>query len=318
MKKALLPVLLAGATLTTGCLEEKKTAVATAESQPTVKKEDAVAVVNGKYIGKKTLETLENEISMRSRGQQFPKDKLIEELIQRELLVQDAIQKQLDKSPEFIERMNTVKSSLLSQAALQNFLKSNPISEAQLKAEYDKKMGAAGTEYKARHILLKTEEEAKAVIEELNNGADFVELAKAKSTGPSGPQGGDLGWFAPDRMVPPFSEAVIALENGKVSAEPVKTQFGYHVILREDAREQTPPPFEAVKEQIKPVLQREIVQQLMENLRKQAKVEILYKEPAKPAPTIEPISDAELKKIEGAIKSKVEEANAAKEAVEQQ
>ncbi len=318
MKKALLPVLLAGATLTTGCLEEKKTAVATAESQPTVKKEDAVAVVNGKYIGKKTLETLENEISMRSRGQQFPKDKLIEELIQRELLVQDAIQKQLDKSPEFIERMNTVKSSLLSQAALQNFLKSNPISEAQLKAEYDKKMGAAGTEYKARHILLKTEEEAKAVIEELNNGADFVELAKAKSTGPSGPQGGDLGWFAPDRMVPPFSEAVIALENGKVSAEPVKTQFGYHVILREDAREQTPPPFEAVKEQIKPVLQREVVQQLMENLRKQAKVEILYKEPAKPAPTIEPISDAELKKIEGAIKSKVEEANAAKEAVEQQ
>ncbi len=318
MKKALLPVLLAGATLTTGCLEEKKTAVATAESQPTVKKEDAVAVVNGKYIGKKTLETLENEISMRSRGQQFPKDKLIEELIQRELLVQDAIQKQLDKSPEFIERMNTVKSSLLSQAALQNFLKSNPISEAQLKAEYDKKMGAVGTEYKARHILLKTEEEAKAVIEELNNGADFVELAKAKSTGPSGPQGGDLGWFAPDRMVPPFSEAVIALENGKVSAEPVKTQFGYHVILREDAREQTPPPFEAVKEQIKPVLQREVVQQLMENLRKQAKVEILYKEPAKPAPTIEPISDAELKKIEGAIKSKVEEANAAKEAVEQQ
>ena len=278
MNKKLIPVILASTTLLSGCFEEKakENSSATASAPATaVSKEDAVAVVNGTYISKETLQTLENEIAQRSRGQTFPKEKLLEELIQRELLVQDAIQKQLDKSPEIAERMATVRSSLLSQAAIQNYLKSNPVTDEEIKAEYDAKMGNASTEYKARHILVETEDEAKIVIVELTNGADFIELAKTKSTGPSGPQGGDLGWFTPDRMVPPFSEAVIVLENGKFTAEPVKTQFGWHIILREDSRAQTPPPFEAIKEQIRPMLERQKVQTLMETLRNQAKVEIL-------------------------------------------
>jgi peptidyl-prolyl cis-trans isomerase C len=295
MNKKLIPLLLASSTLLTGCLEDKNNndsgANPAAVTAPAVAKEDAIAVVNGKYISKNTLAALEAEISQRMQGQAFPKDKLVEELIQRELLIQDALQKQLDKTPETIERLTEARNSLLTQAALQNFLKSNPITDAEIQAEYDSKLGSVGSEYKARHILVKTEDEAKALIAELDKGADFAEMAKTKSTGPSGPQGGDLGWFSPDRMVAPFSEAVIAMEDGQYTKEPVETQFGWHVILREESRAQTPPPLEEVKEQIRPMLQRQKVQSMMENLRSQASVEILIplteETPAAEAPATE-------------------------------
>ncbi len=283
MKLKLIPLILAGATLLPGCFEEKAKEPA-APAAPVVSKEDAVASVNGVYISKKTLETLEKEIAERSQGQSFPKEQLLEELIQRELLIQQALQKQLDKTPEVIERMATVRNSLLSQAALQDYLKANPVSDEEIKAEYDSKMGNLGSEYKARHILVKTEDEAKKLIAELEKGGDFQALAKKHSIDPMGAEGGDLGWFTADRMVPPFSEAVVALENGKFSKQPVQTQFGWHVILREDSRALTPPPLEAVKEQIRPMLQRQKAQTMIENLRKNAKIEMLLPpEPAKPA-----------------------------------
>jgi len=273
MNKKLIPLLLAGTTLIVGCdkLEQHPESAA-----PVVKKEDAVAVVNGHYISKTSLQALENEIAERSHGQTFPKDKLIEELIRRELLVQDALNKQLDKSPEFLERMEQAKRSLLSQADLQDFLKSNPVTDEEVKKEYDKNIGGENNmEFKARHILVKTEDEAKELIAELDKGANFEELAKKYSTGPSGPQGGDLGWFIASQMVTPFSEAVIALENGKYTTEPVETQFGWHVILREDSRPQTVPPLSAVKEQLLPFLQRQKIQDMLESLRSRAQVEVL-------------------------------------------
>ncbi len=287
MKLKLIPLILASTTLLPGCFEEKaKDAAATA---PAVSKEDAVASVNGVFISKKTLETLEKEISERSQGQSFPKEQLLEELIQRELLIQQALQKQLDKTPDVIERMTTVKNSLLSQAALQDYLKSNPVTDAEIKTEYDSKMAAMGEEYKARHILVKTEDEAKKLIGELEKGGDFQALAKKHSIDPMGSEGGDLGWFTADRMVPPFSEAVAALENGKFSKQPVQTQFGWHVILREESRPLTPPPFDAVKEQIRPMLQRQKAQTMLESLRKAAKIEIMLpKEEPKPAPADKP------------------------------
>lgn len=273
MKLKLIPLILASATLLSGCFEEKPKE--TASTVPTISKEDAVASVNGVYIGKKTLETLEKEIAERSQGQSFPREQLLEELIQRELLIQQALQKGLDKSPDVIERMATVRNSLLSQAALQDYLKANPVTDAEIKTEYDTKMANMGEEYKARHILVKAEEEAKKIIAELEKGGDFQELAKKHSIDPMGSEGGDLGWFTADRMVPPFSEAVVALENGKFSKEPVQTQFGWHVILREESRALTPPPFDAVKEQIRPMLQRQKAQTMIENLRNSAKVEVL-------------------------------------------
>lgn len=274
MKLKLIPLILASSVLLPGCFEEKAKDTAT-PAAPTVSKEDAVASVNGTYISKKTLETLEKEIAERSQGQTFPKEQLLEELIQRELLIQQAVQKQLDKSPEVIERMATVRNSLLSQAALQDYLKANPVTDEEIKAEYDAKMANMGSEYKARHILVKTEDEAKKLIAELEKGGDFTALAKKHSIDPMGSEGGDLGWFTADRMVPPFSEAVVALENGKFSKQPVQTQFGWHVILREESRALTPPPFDSVKEQIRPMLQRQKAQTMIESLRKNAKVEVL-------------------------------------------
>lgn len=282
MKLKLIPLILASATLLPGCFEEKANNAA-APTAPAVSKEDAVASVNGVYISKKTLETLQKEISERSQGQSFPKEQLLEELIQRELLIQQALQKQLDKSPEVIERMTTVKNSLLSQAALQDYLKANPVTDEEIKTEYDTKMANMGEEYKASHILVKTEDEAKKIIAELEKGGDFKALAKKHSIDPMGSEGGDLGWFTSDRMVPPFSEAVVALENGKFSKQPVQTQFGWHVILREESRALTPPPLDAVKEQIRPMLQRQKAQTMIENLRKGAKVEILMAPEPKPA-----------------------------------
>jgi peptidyl-prolyl cis-trans isomerase C len=282
MKLKIIPLILASATLLPGCFEEKAKEAETTAA-PTVSKADAVASVNGTFISKKTLETLEKEISERSQGQSFPQQQLLEELIQRELLIQQALQKHLDKTPEILERLATVKNSLLSQAALQDYLKANPVTDAEIKAEYDSKMANIGNEYKARHILVKTEDEAKKIIAELDKGGDFKALAKKHSIDPMGAEGGDLGWFTADRMVAPFSEAVIALENGKYSKTPVQTQFGWHIILREESRALTPPPFDSVKEQIRSMLQRQKAQTMIENLRKTAQVEILLP-PAPPTP----------------------------------
>lgn len=272
MKFKMIPLLLTSAILSTACDKLNNLNV------PSVKKEDAVASVNGTYISKKTLETLEKEISERSQGQKFPQEQLLEELIQRELLIQQAKDKKLDNSPEVVERLTTIKNSLLSQAALQDYLKNNPVSDEELKSEYDLQMSKMNEEYKARHILVKTEDEAKKLIAELEKGADFATLAKKHSQDQA--PGGDLGWFTADRMVPEFSQAVVLLENGKFTKTPVKSQFGYHVILREDSKKLTPPPLESIKEQFRPYLQRQKAQKFIEGLRSSAKVEILLSKPA--------------------------------------
>jgi len=294
MKKKIIPLLVAGTALIAGCDQKITDATSTFAAKPVIEKADAVAVVNGQYIGKSTLAELEKEISERSHGQTFPKEKLIEELIQRELLVQDAIQKQLDKSAEIVAQLDSAKKTLLTQADVQNFIKANPVTDAEVKAEYDSKVaGENGIEYKARHILVKTEAEAKKIIAELDKGGDFAKLANKNSLDAKESQnGGDLGWFVAGQMVAPFSEAVAKLEKGKYTTTPVQTQFGYHVILREDSRAQTPPPLDAVKEQLMPYLQRKKVQTMVESLRKQAKVEILVPLVDEPAKAPAPAADA--------------------------
>ncbi len=325
MKQKFIPLLVVGTALLVGCNQDKTADTSsTAIVAPVVDKADAIAVVNGQYISKATLAALEKEVAERSHGQAFPKEKLVEELIQRELLVQDAKQKQLDKSPELMAQLENAKKALLTQADLQNFIKANPVTDAEIKAEYDIKIAAEkGTEYKASHILVKTEEEAKKLIAELNKGADFAKLANKNSLDAKESQnGGDLGWFSSAQMVAPFSEAVAALEKGKYTKEPVKTQFGYHVILREDSRALTPPPLEAVKEQLMPFLQRKKVQDMIETLRKQAKVEILVPltdeqpkaEEAAPATEEQPAAEAATPAVEPA-KAIEKAAEAAKAAV---
>ena len=284
MKKKIIPLLVVGTALITGCIDDK-----TQSAAPVVAKTDAIAEVNGVYISKSTLADLEKEIAERSHGQKFPQEKLVEELIQRELLVQDANKKQLGNSPEIIAQLESAKKTLLTSADVQNFIKSNPVTDAEIKAEYDAKVaGENGTEYKARHILVKTEDEAKKIIVELDKGGDFAKIAnKVSLDGKDTQNGGDLGWFVASQMVAPFSDAVVKLGKGQYTKTPVQTQFGWHVILREDSRAQTPPALDSVKEQLLPYLQRKKVQDFIEGLRKSAKVEILLPKEA-PAKAPEP------------------------------
>jgi peptidyl-prolyl cis-trans isomerase C len=286
MKLKLLPLLVAGLALagcdskpanTTTTASAPTTSTSTAVTAPVVDKANAVAVVNGQYISKTALEELEKEIASRSHGQTFPKEKLVEELIQRELLIQDATQKKLDQSPEFVARLTDARKALLSQTDLQNFIAANPVTDAEVKTEYDTKVAAEkGVEYKARHILVKTADEAKKIIADLDKGGDFTKLAnKLSLDGKEAQNGGDLGWFLAAQMVAPFSDAVAALENGKYTKTPVQTQFGYHVILREESRPQTPPALDAVKDQLTPYLQRQKIEKMLKELRTAAKVEVL-------------------------------------------
>lgn len=184
------------------------------------------------------------------------------------LLAEKAEEAGLDKDPEVAAQIKLQKMSTLASALAGNYLEENPPTEAELRAEYSAQVaGYQPQQYKARHILVETEDEANAVIAELDEGADFAEVAKEKSTGPSGPNGGDLGWFPPDSMVKPFSDAVIALEDGAYTAAPVQTQFGWHVILREDSRETEAPSFEEVKDRLTPVVEQKKLQSYLDGLR---------------------------------------------------
>jgi len=147
-------------------------------------------------------------------------------------------------------------------------VESNPATDAEILAEYETQLEqSSDKQYKARHILVETQSEAQDLIDQLDEGADFQALAKEHSTGPSGPNGGDLGWFAPDQMVKPFADAVVALEDGAYSKAPVQTQFGWHVILREDTRENEPPTLESVRDAIKQRVEQEKFQDYMQGLR---------------------------------------------------
>ena len=158
--------------------------------------------------------------------------------------------------------------ALLAQAVAADFLSKNQASDAEIQSMYDEQIKLAPeSEYKARHILVETQNAAAEIIGELEGGADFAELAKSKSTGPSGPSGGDLGWFSPQQMVPEFSTAVGELENGAFTKEPVQTQFGWHVILREDSRDATPPPLESVRDAVKQQVEQQKLQEYLDGLR---------------------------------------------------
>lgn len=232
---------------------------------------EVIATVNGEPITETTL-TMVAEANRRAN---LPREKIIDDLIKHELLYQEAVRKDLAKNADVAQRLELARRSILSQAAMQDFLMNNPVTDTQIEDEYKTSFGSSGQEeYKARHILLKTEDEAKKVIQKLNEGGDFAALAKEFSTGPTGTKGGDLGWFAAQQMVAPFSQAVAALKNGEYSKEPVQTQFGWHVILREDSRAKTPPPMDSIKPTIQAQLQRKSIDDHLESLKQAAKIEI--------------------------------------------
>ncbi|OWU86028.1 peptidylprolyl isomerase [Oceanicola sp. 22II-s10i] len=206
---------------------------------------------------------------------QLPPDVLfqgiLDQLVQQ-IVLEQSWQGDLPREVELA--LDNERSGRVANAALNKYLES-AITEEQIKAAYDEKYasGSGEMEYKARHILVETEEEAKALIQELDNGADFAALAREKSTGPSGPNGGDLGWFGPGMMVKPFEDAAVALEAGSYTKEPVETQFGWHVILLEETRAKAAPNLNEVRGEIEQELQRDAVQAHIDGLVENAEID---------------------------------------------
>lgn len=252
--------------------------------------EDAAVIVNGKPISKASVEVVQTELGQRRGGNNIPEDKIVEELIKRELLSQEAMSAGLAKDPKFAARLENAQRMVLSQVAAEHFINSVQVSDEDLKKEYDKRIGPmAATEYKARHILVESENAAKELIAKLEKGEKFEALAKKFSKDPgSKDNGGDLGWFNPQQMVAPFAEAVKALKNGETTKTPVQSQFGWHIIKREDSREQTPPPFDAVKEQLKSLVQTQKLQDHLAELQAKAKIENRVAAKAASQPTASP------------------------------
>ncbi|MDH5548107.1 MAG: peptidylprolyl isomerase [Gammaproteobacteria bacterium] len=237
-----------------------------------------IAEVNGEPIDEEVL----NLYAVKRLGvgisEGFPDEKrmeLLEELINRELIVQDAKQNKMDEEAEITAQLReTIKNTLL-QLRIQRLIESNDPDKDLLMTIYKAEIVAkAGMEYKARHILLKTKDEAADMINKLRSGADFAQLASTFSVGPSNSSGGDLGWFASNQVVKPFAEAIEKIKDGKYTQRPVQTRFGWHVILREDSRKIDPPSFDSVKEQVLEIAQNQIIAEFIDKLKEKAEIKI--------------------------------------------
>lgn len=261
MKKLILPALAAAALL--GAL------AVPAQAQN-------LAIVNGKPIPMSRVDALAQQVA-RSGRQITPEmmEELKKAVIDRELLVQEAQKQGLDATPDFKAQMEFTRDSLLIRDLVGNFQKTNSITDAEIQAEYDKFVANnKGKEYRAHHILVEKEDEAKAIIAQLKKGAKFETIAKKQSKDPgSGANGGELDWAAPGNYVKEFSDAMVKLAKGKYTEAPVKTQFGYHIIRLDDVREAQLPKIEEIKPQIAQQLGQQKLMKFQEDLRSKAKIE---------------------------------------------
>jgi peptidyl-prolyl cis-trans isomerase C len=236
---------------------------------------ESLAKVNGVAIPAERAEAMLAE----QRAQGAPdseqlKDAVREELIRREILSQQAASKGLAKKADVQAQMEMAKQAILIRAYLQDFVKNNPVSDADVQKEYDSIKSRMGDkEYKPRHVLVETEDQAKAIIAKLQSGTAFEEVAKESRDPGSKERGGELGWSNPGMFVQPFSEAMVKLEKGKYTTTPVKSDFGYHVIQLDDVRTTQAPPLDEVKPQLQQRLQQQKVEKHVLDLRAKAKVE---------------------------------------------
>ncbi|MES2878883.1 MAG: peptidyl-prolyl cis-trans isomerase [Pseudomonadota bacterium] len=235
-----------------------------------------VAIVNGKAIPKSRVDVLSQQIAKSGRPvTPEMQGQLKDEVITREIFMQEAQKQGLDATEDFKVQMELARQTLMFRELFSNYQKNNPVTDAEIKAEYDKYAASnSGKEYKARHILVEKEDEAKAIIAQLKKGGKFDVIAKKSSTDKgSGAKGGDLDWANAASYVPEFSDALTKLAKGKTSETPVKSQFGYHIIRLDDVREAQLPKFEEVKPQIAQQLQQQKMSKYQEDLRAKAKVE---------------------------------------------
>jgi peptidyl-prolyl cis-trans isomerase C len=203
------------------------------------------------------------------------RDSIREDLIMRELISQEANKKGIAKKPEVQSQLALSRQNILIRGYLQDYVKAHNISDDILKKEYEEMKKQIGDkEYKARHILVEKQDDAKAIIEQLNKGAKFADLAAEKSNDPgSKTKGGELDWTVPGSYVVPFANALVNLEKGKYTQKPIQTQFGWHVIQLDDVRNAEPPAFDQVKQGIQQRLQQQQIDKLLDELRAKAKIQ---------------------------------------------
>jgi peptidyl-prolyl cis-trans isomerase C len=270
----ILIVLLATAGLMVGCT---KPAGDTAKPAAEAAKPETgtVATVNGQKIPAETFDVFVQAVTGKPTSEATPEQKsqVLDQLIDMTIVAQAAEKEGLQDVPATKARISLLTTQILAQAATEKYLKTHPVSETEVKADYDAQVANVPLEYKAQHILVDTKEKAEAIIKELDAGGDFAKLAAKDSKDPSGKNGGDLGWFSLQSMVKPFSDAVAALKKGEITQQPVETQYGWHVIRLEDTRTPTIPAFEDVKQQVEQMTQRKKVEAYLEELRKTAKIQ---------------------------------------------
>ena len=270
------------------CNDKDKAASASAPASAAAESKEAVAAtVNGTPISKKQLDQImQQQAAQGMPDNQETRKMVIDQLAMQILVAQEATNKGLDKVAEVKEQLDMARLSILANSYVKDYMKTATVSDEALKAEYDKfKTTAGGTEFKARHILVASEEEAKDIIAKIKKDVKaFDGLAKAKSQDPgSKGKGGDLGWFNPRSMVPEFGEAVAKLEKGKFTETPVKSQFGYHVIILDDSRPLAVPALDDVKGPLTQQLQQQNLKKTFDDLKAKAKIEITAVVPAAPA-----------------------------------
>jgi peptidyl-prolyl cis-trans isomerase C len=242
-----------------------------------------IAIVNGKPVPKARADALIKQVQGQAsaQGKQLPPDidqRVRDKLVMDEIFAQEAEKRGLAATPDFKFQMEMARQGVLAQALLADFSKTHPISDADVKAEYEKfKAQSAGTEYHAHHILVEKEDEAKKLIAQIKAGASFEELAKKNSKDPgSGAKGGDLDFASASSYVPEFSQALVKLKKGEMTQEPVKTQFGYHIIRLDDTRPAQFPAFDDVKGQLKQRMEQQKVAAYIDELRTKAKTDYKF------------------------------------------
>jgi peptidyl-prolyl cis-trans isomerase C len=242
---------------------------------PAFAEDKSAALVNGVSIPQARIDLRVKAAAAQGQADSPELRKAIrDDMINLEVMAQEAVKAGLDKNPDVVQQVELAKQSVLVGAFVQDYAKNHPISEDQLKQEYDKLKAKLGNkEYNTRHILVGTEAEAKDIIAQLGKKAKFEKLAaKSKDTG-SAAQGGSLGWAVPGNFVPEFANALLNLKKGEYTKEPVQSQFGWHVIKLDDTRELKVPPFEEIKAQLQQRLQQQSIKKAIDELRAKAKIE---------------------------------------------
>ena len=233
-------------------------------------------VVNGVTIPQSRIDAMNRELTNQGQPDTPERHQAVkEELINREVLAQAAAKRGLDRNPDIQAQMAMAQQAVLVRALFEDEVKKNPITDADLQKQYEQFKSQMGTnEYKVRHILVDKEDDAKAIIAELNKGGDFAKIAKEKSKDPgSKDNGGDLDWGPAARYVKPFADAIQSMQKGQTTSTPVKTDFGYHVIRLDDVRPLKVPEFSELKEQFRQRAQQAQIQKLVMELRQKAKID---------------------------------------------